>query len=79
MHVRLPQGEDVSGKGKDIGDLLRQARRAGLSVERTNGGHWKVRCPKTNRLVTVSHSPRSVHGVRAAKRDIDSLIQEMAS
>jgi predicted RNA binding protein YcfA (HicA-like mRNA interferase family) len=42
---------------KEVKRLIRRCERAGLVVERSGGGHWKVRSPAGETLATIPFSP----------------------
>lgn len=62
----------MSGSRGEITKLLRRARKQGLSVERTGGGHWKVTAPDVDEFVTVAFSPRSPN-MKNIEKDLKKL------
>ena len=42
---------------KDVKAFVRELERAGLTVERSGGGHWRVRSPEGKTVAFVPFSP----------------------
>jgi hypothetical protein len=42
---------------KDVRHLIRRCEKAGLTVERSGGGHWKVTSPEGETVATIPFSP----------------------
>ena len=69
--------EKHMGKNKDVQQLLRKAKKAGLAIERSKNGHWRISLSdNTHDFVVVAYSPNTDRAVRNACRDVDRLIMK---
>jgi predicted RNA binding protein YcfA (HicA-like mRNA interferase family) len=51
------RGATVGGVNKDVKAFIRRLERAGLVVERSGGGHYRVRTPAGGTVAFVPFSP----------------------
>ena len=59
----------MAGHTSDMRKLMRRAKKAGCTVTRTGGGHYKIITPNGTRII-CSFSPRDNGAYRDTLRDL---------
>jgi len=63
----------VKAPNKEIRQLLRAAKKAGLTVERRGSKHFLVTNPRTGETTTIAGSPGSPRAVRDYQQRVRKL------
>lgn len=58
---------------KDNGELVKDLRRQGFTVELTNGNHWKVSHPERRGIAFMSFTPGDHRSIKNAMRELRKI------